>query len=227
VVTPLLIWGATGQAKVLAEFAPDLGFEVKALIDRDPAVPSPFPGLPIFRGKEGLDWFTHRFGGGPLAAAAAIGGWRWRDRLEVLSRLRAHGFETPALVHPHAWVAKDVQIGEGSHVLGGACISTGARLGEGVIAGARCNIDHECVIGAGAHIGPGAVLAGCVETGDGAFVGPGAVVVARARIGANAIVGAGAVVIGDIPEAVIAYGAPARVIRPVESRAKGANREQS
>jgi sugar O-acyltransferase (sialic acid O-acetyltransferase NeuD family) len=162
-----------------------------------------------------LDWFVERFGGGPMAGASAIGGWRGRDRLQVLSRLRARGLDTPTLMHPRAWVARDAQVGEGSQVLGGACISAQARLGAGVIAGARCNIDHECTIGAGAHIGPGAVLAGCVETGDGAFIGPGAVVVARVRIGADAIVGAGAVVTRDIPEAVVAYGSPARVIRPI------------
>jgi len=43
--------------------------------------------------------------------------------------------------------------------------------------------------------------------------------VARVRIGADAIVGAGAVVTRDIPEAVVAYGAPARVIRTVKGAA--------
>ncbi len=213
---PLVIWGATGQALVLAEFAPALGLRVVALIDRDPEVRSTLPGVPIFHGVEGFDRFLAEHGGGGLAGAAAIGGWRGRDRLDVLALMRSRGLGAPALVHPRAWVAADAMVSEGAQVMAGASVATRVRIAEGVIANTGCTIDHECDIGAGAHIAPGAVLAGCVQVGDRAFVGPGAVVLARVRIGAGAIIGAGAVVTTDVPDRVVVYGSPAKVIRAVE-----------
>jgi UDP-N-acetylbacillosamine N-acetyltransferase len=46
-------------------------------------------------------------------------------------------------------------------------------------------------------------------------VGIGATVVGKTRIGSGTIIGAGAVVVDDIPDGVVARGAPARVIRKV------------
>jgi acetyltransferase-like isoleucine patch superfamily enzyme len=52
-----------------------------------------------------------------------------------------------------------------------------------------------------------------VTIGDGAWIGAGAVVLPGVRIGRNAIVAAGAVVTRDVPDGVLAVGAPAKVMR--------------
>jgi acetyltransferase-like isoleucine patch superfamily enzyme len=62
-------------------------------------------------------------------------------------------------------------------------------------------------------VAPQATLCGCVSVGAGTLIGPGAVIVPRVRIGADVIVGAGSVVTRDLPDGVIAWGAPARVMR--------------
>ena len=49
-------------------------------------------------------------------------------------------------------------------------------------------------------------------------MGLGAVVVKHRRIGAHSHVGAGAVVTRDLPDGVIAYGVPARVVRATGPR---------
>ena len=67
------------------------------------------------------------------------------------------------------------------------------------------SVDHDCVIGDGSHIGPGAHLAAEVVVGARAFVGTGAVVLPRLHIGDDAVVGAfvahdvlaGATVVGN------------------------------
>jgi acetyltransferase-like isoleucine patch superfamily enzyme len=73
------------------------------------------------------------------------------------------------------------------------------------------------VLGNGVHIGPGAVLSGCVEVGECSFVGAGAVVLPRIKIGRNVTIGAGAVVTKDVRENCVAYGNPARVAREIEA----------
>jgi acetyltransferase-like isoleucine patch superfamily enzyme len=78
-------------------------------------------------------------------------------------------------------------------------------------------LDHESKLGDGVHLAPGSTLCGCVEVGDFAFVGAGAIIMPNVSIGKNSIVGAGAVVTKDVPENVLVYGNPARIIRKVQN----------
>ncbi|HAO47433.1 MAG TPA: hypothetical protein DCQ97_10945, partial [Chitinophagaceae bacterium] len=57
-----------------------------------------------------------------------------------------------------------------------ATINPLARIGKGAICNTGCIVEHECVVGDFAHIGPGAVLCGNVSVGEGSFVGANAVV---------------------------------------------------
>jgi acetyltransferase EpsM len=77
------------------------------------------------------------------------------------------------------------------------------------------SVDHHCSIGDAVHIAPGVRLAGNVKIGQGAWVGIGATIIENVRIGDGAVIGAGSVVVEDIPDAVVAYGVPARVVGPV------------
>jgi acetyltransferase-like isoleucine patch superfamily enzyme len=52
-----------------------------------------------------------------------------------------------------------------------------------------------------------------IEVGDNVWLGAGVKVLDGVHIGSGAVVGAGAVVTGDLPEAVVAAGIPARVLR--------------
>ena len=51
-----------------------------------------------------------------------------------------------------------------------------AVIGTGTICNTGCIIEHECVVGDFAHIGPGAVLCGNVKVGNGTFIGANAVI---------------------------------------------------
>jgi acetyltransferase-like isoleucine patch superfamily enzyme len=71
-------------------------------------------------------------------------------------------------------------------------------------------VDHECSLGAGVHVAPGATLCGCVTVEEDAMIGAGATVLPRLRIGRGAVVGAGAVVIHDVPGGAVVTGVPAK-----------------
>jgi maltose O-acetyltransferase len=55
-----------------------------------------------------------------------------------------------------------------------------------------------------------------IAIGDNAWLGGGVIVCPGVTIGADTVVGAGAVVTTDLPPGVLAVGAPARVVRPLE-----------
>lgn len=98
-------------------------------------------------------------------------------------------------------------------------IRIGARtnLQDAVVVHVTAGI-HPTTIGDGVTIGHGAIIHGCTLE-DGCLVGMGATVLDGARVGAGALVGAGAVVTPGtvVPPGVLALGAPARVVRTLDS----------
>lgn len=211
--TPLILWGAKGHAKVLREFLEPAGYSVVAVFDNDPIAVSPFPSVPLYLGRAGfVDWLQRS----SIATAAfciAIGGARGKDRLELHDWLAGQGLRPIVAVHPRAFVAGSAGLGTGSQVLAGACVCAEVSLGRCCIVNTGATVDHESVLGDGVHIAPGATVTGCVEIGENTMIGAGAVVLPGVRVGANSVVGAGSVVTQRVPDNVIAFGHPARIVR--------------
>ncbi len=119
------------------------------------------------------------------------------------------------VVHPRATVAGGVAIGDGTVVFAGAVVNPGAQLLANTIVSTGATVDHDSVLEAHAHVGPGCHVNGGCFVGRGALLTTSVVVGRGVRIGSWTVVGAGAVVLSDLPAGVLAYGVPARVIRPL------------
>lgn len=117
-------------------------------------------------------------------------------------------------IHPAAVVARDAVVGPGAIVMAGAVVSNGCVLGEGVLMGTKATIDHDNTIDDFASLAPGATTGGNVIVGTCSAIGLGASVIHGVTIGAHSVVGAGAVVVDDVPDHVVAFGVPARPVRP-------------
>ena len=214
----IILWGATGQAKVLHEALQDTGIAVAAIVDNR-ELPSPVPGVPVLTGDPGLEaWLARHKQSPELLFAIAVGGSRGVDRLKLFDLMKARGLRPHTIIHRTAFVAADARLGEGCQVLAMAAVCAQARLGNLVIVNTAASVDHDCVIGDGAHIAPGAHLAGEVVVGPRAFVGIGAAVLPRLRIGEDAIVGAGAVVTRNVPAGATVVGNPARPVDAARGR---------
>lgn len=206
----LLIYGAGGHGKVVAETAEAIGsFEPMQFVDAEYA-----------RLNGTLRWPVcspaHVAIGADTCAVVAIG--RAERRMSLLDGLMAAGCMLPVLVHPAAWVSQTATCGEGTVIFAGAVIQADARLGRGVIVNTQASVDHDCVLADGVHICPGAHLAGNVRVGEGSWLGIGCVVKQGVRIGKSVTVGAGAVVLHDVDDGLTVAGCPARPIRATESR---------
>jgi maltose O-acetyltransferase len=57
-----------------------------------------------------------------------------------------------------------------------------------------------------------------ITLGDNVWLGGGVIVCPGVKIGDDTVVGAGSIVTGDLPAAVVAFGNPARIHRPIDER---------
>jgi UDP-perosamine 4-acetyltransferase len=209
---PILGLGAGTHARSVLEAIRSAGrFEVVALADDDASrAGSELLGFPVVTADEverlRAEGVAHAFAGvGGVGSSTA--------RRQVFERLLAAGFELPPIVHASAVVSSWAELGRGAQVLAGAIVNAGTVVEDDVILNTGAIVDHDCRIGAHAHVGPGARLAGLVTVGEEAHVGIGAVAIERIGIGAGALVAAGAVVIRDVPAGARVAGVPARPMK--------------
>jgi acetyltransferase-like isoleucine patch superfamily enzyme len=85
-----------------------------------------------------------------------------------------------------------------------------------VILNSGAVVEHDCVVGDGAHVSPNATLTGNVRVGARSWVGAGAVVLPGVRVGDDARVGAGAVVTRAVTDGATVMGVPARPGVPLD-----------
>ena len=207
-----ILWGATGQARVLREILEHASVGVAALFDNNPEATSPLAGVPIFHGREGFALWEAQLPPERLVGfLVAIGGEHGADRLQIQDWLGDRGLVPLRATHPTAVVLTD-SIGAGTQLLASSTLCVDVQVGRAVIVNTGATVDHECVLEDGVHIAPGANLAGLVSVGRCAMVGIGAIVLPRVRIGEGAVVGAGAVVLHDVPPYTVVAGNPAKII---------------
>ena len=210
----VFFWGATGQAKVLRECINYNGIKLIALFDNNRKLKSPFSDVPLFYGKDGFEkWYSNKHFAKSCGFLVAIGGTNGKIRLEIQEYLEDKGCKPIIAKHRTAFIAENVKIGEGSQILANSSICVDVVMGCACIVNTSAIVDHECILGDGVHIAPGAHLAGCIEVGNFSTIGTGAVVLPRINIGDNVIVGAGAVVTKDIPSNNVVYGNPAKIVQ--------------
>jgi sugar O-acyltransferase (sialic acid O-acetyltransferase NeuD family) len=213
-VTAVVLWGATGHAKVVREALRDTGHEVVAVFDNDPECPAPFTDVPLGHGWPAFEaWHAGAASPGSCRAVVCVGGERGLDRVTLQQALAARGILPLTVVHRTAFVADTAVVGAGGQILAQAAVCAEAVVGEGCIVNTGASVDHECRLEAGVHVCPGARLAGCVTVGRYATIYTGAVVLPRVRIGEGAVVAAGAVVTDDVPDHGCVAGVPARPVR--------------
>lgn len=205
---PVLVFGASGHGKVVADIVRAAGLELAGFVDDDPGRREVgLWGLPVRGWAECL---ALPAGPGRPAIALGIGDNRARER--VLERIVAGGFEVLTVVHPRAAVSPRARLGTGTVVMALVAVNPDADVGAGVILNTGCVVEHDCRIGDFAHLSPNSALGGGVEIGARSHLGLGAVVLPLVKVGADVRVGAGAAVTGDAPPGVTLVGVPARPV---------------
>lgn len=216
-VRPCIVWGATGQAKVVHDILRLERIPIIHFFDNNSRVPSPLSGIPIAHGLAGLQMFIEnlpRLGLTPadLDCVAAIGGGHGLARQQISEMMQGQGFVARSVIHQAAIISPLARLGAAIQIMAGAIVGPHATIGNHTIINSGANVDHDCTIGHACHLAPRAALAGEVICDDQVFIGTNATILPRLRIGRGSTVGAGAVVTRDVQAGVIVVGNPARVM---------------
>jgi sugar O-acyltransferase (sialic acid O-acetyltransferase NeuD family) len=198
-----LLLGGGGHARSVADVVTRLGGEVVAVAGAD----VDWSDLRVGQfgdDEEALDTAA-RLG---LRVALAVGDNA--VRLALADTAQRAGATLRALVATTATIAADAALEPGCAVLEHAHVGPRARVGRAVLINTAAVVEHDVVVGEGAHLAPAAVVLGAATVGAGASVGSHATVLPGVAIGAGATVGAGAVVVRDVPAAATVVGVPAR-----------------
>jgi sugar O-acyltransferase (sialic acid O-acetyltransferase NeuD family) len=212
----VVLWGASNTARVVAGIIRLQGeYELVGFLDDTNLERrgEPFCGAVVLGGREQLELLKARDVSHIIMAFGNN-----RARLKLAAIARAKGYQLASVLHPSAVIAADVRIGAGTAVMAGVTIDAGTVIGENALINPGAILNHGCKIHDGAHVNAGSLLGGNVIIGKAATIEIGAIVGGSLTIGAGSVVGAGAVVLKDVPEGVLAYGNPAKVIRRIDLR---------
>lgn len=202
----MLIYGASGHAKVVIDCLKSMNERILAVFDDD-------PGKKMFLEYVVInDYLADIYPDEEIMISIGDN----RIRKELAEGKIKHDFGRAS--HSSALISPGVSAGEGSVVFHKSVIQAGCEIGKHVIINTSASVDHDCRIGDYVHIAPGAVLCGDVAVGEGTLVGAGSVVIPGIKIGAWCVIGAGSVVVQDVPDHSMIVGNPGRVVRKLKDQ---------
>lgn len=142
-----------------------------------------------------------------------LGVYQPQHKINIIKSLKPNKDRFINVIHSGLDISKMSSLGNGVLINSKVSIAAHTHIGDFVSINRNVSIGHHTIIGDYCSINPGCNIAGNVTIGEGTTIGMGTNILHQVKIGNNSIIGAGSVVTKDIPDNVIAYGSPCKVIR--------------
>lgn len=208
---PVVVYGAGGHGKVVADILLAAGEIVIGFLDDVKPVGATVIGLPVLGAA---DWLDERSG---TRVALGVGDNVLRARHAEICLAKAA--ELVTAIHPSSVVARSSEIEAGAVLMAYTVVNPDARVGRGAIINTCAVVEHDCTVGAFAHLSPNSTMGGNCHVGAFAQLGIGATMLPGTSIGDRSIVGGAALVVDDIAANTVAIGVPARPRRRLVGQA--------
>jgi len=135
---------------------------------------------------------------------------RLRTRLYLDAKRR--GYRFASYISTHAFVWRNVELGENSFIFEGNVIQPFVRVGNNCILWSGNHVGHRTVVCDNVFVASHAVISGYCEIGENSFIGVNATFNDHVKVAADNVIGAGALVTRDTEPGRIYVGSPARAV---------------
>lgn len=199
----VIVIGASGHGKVIADIIIKSGDHVRGFLDDAPGITS-IVGIPVLgQISDYKKYIDSEF-------IIAIGNAIIREKISK----QLAGVSWYTAIHPTAVISDlGVMINEGTAVMANAVINSCAQIGKHCIINTGAIVEHDNILGDYVHISPNATLAGTVMVGKHTHIGVGTSVKNNISITHDCMIGAGSVVIKELKEPGVYVGVPVRRIK--------------
>lgn len=113
-------------------------------------------------------------------------------RAEIIKRAKEKGYYLPTFIHPLAYIAPHVTIGENCLIMEYARILNRSKIGDGVIAWSTCVISHDNVVESFCYL-VGQTCGFC-HIGGFSFLGMGALIADHVKVAINNFIAIGTII---------------------------------
>ena len=139
------------------------------------------------------------------------------DRIQLFEKLKILDESLATFVHPLAYIAPNVKIGNGSVVMPNVSISPGTSIGKCCLIMVGATIGHNNIIEDHCHFAAQSCTSSFVQIDTGVHIGLNATVRENIIIGKHSTLGMGSVLLNNIGQEEIWAGNPAGFIRKTNS----------
>lgn len=212
----IILFGASQHAAYAVDIIEAQGiYTIRGIIDENLPQGSDFAGYPVL----GNDAFfqVNCQSLGLNQGLVCIGDNYVRTKVARKISETNPAFEFVTAVHPSVVLGKWSSLGQGTLIMAGAIVGTNTSVGDHCFIATNASIDHDSILGNGSSISAASVVGGGCHIGSGTSITMGCIVLHKVSVGDNSVIGSGALVNKNIPNNVVAYGSPARIIRSREA----------
>jgi sugar O-acyltransferase (sialic acid O-acetyltransferase NeuD family) len=147
-----------------------------------------------------------------------LGVYQPKHKIKLVQTLNPSKLKFINVIHKGLDISHTSKLGDGILINSKVSIAAHTTIGDFVSINRHVSIGHHTTIGNYCSINPGVNIAGNVMIGEGTTIGIGTTIIDGVKIGNNTIIGAGSLVTKDIPNNVVAYGNPCKIIRENETQ---------
>ncbi len=211
----IVLFGGGLHANVCIDiFLKEGKYHIIGIIDSKAEIGSNMFGYPVIGRQENIVELTKTYN--ISAGFVSVGDNYARKHVRDVIISLIPDFKFVNAIHPSVSIGRNVKLGVGIVMMAGVIVNTESVVEDFCILNTGAQLEHNCFMGEFSHLSAGSITGGKVRIGRFSAITLGVIILDRVTIGENTVVGSGAVVLKDLPDNVLAYGNPAKVIRKRE-----------